>query len=239
MVAASSGVIAATEGVPEAMISLSVGLLGVTLARWVFVNREHRSLPKPQRWNETLPLTLVAMLITGALIWDKNYSISMSAFIGLGVGWSAVVLLDVLGDWVIVRAKSIFSAGPAHDNFPKVADLSGHDGKVLTRDVELPEAIAETFEKAAKALNASEEKFDRSDAKYAESGKLRRRSNALRKESDDRYEESDKLRRSSDAERRGEPDPNAPQPDPNATRRGDPDAKRRQDRDPDASGPNY
>jgi hypothetical protein len=137
-VAASSGVVAAGQGVPSGMISLFVGLLGVALARWVFVNKEYRATNRPQKWNETLPLTLVAMLVAGVLIWDRKFSVSTSAFVGLGVGWTAVLLLDVLGDWILTKAKIMFSSGPADPNFPKKADLSGHDGRIIADDVNLP-----------------------------------------------------------------------------------------------------
>lgn len=139
VVAVASGGVALGRGVPEGMVSLGVGLVGVALARWVFVNREVRATSRPQKWNETLPLTLVAMLVAGVLIWDRKFGVSTSAFVGLGVGWTAVLLLDVLGDWVLSKAKIMFSSGPAKpDQFPKAADLSGKDGRVTSQDVELP-----------------------------------------------------------------------------------------------------
>jgi hypothetical protein len=139
LVALSSGVVGVTSGIPDGMVSLGVGLLGVALARWVFVNKQYRETNRQPRLGETLPLTLVAMLVAGVLIWDRKFSVSTSAFVGLGVGWTAVLLLDILGDFVLTKMKIMFSAGPASPNFPKKGDLSGHDGRVISNDVNLPE----------------------------------------------------------------------------------------------------
>jgi hypothetical protein len=97
-VAASAPVTLATAGVSQTMISLAVGLIGVWLARTVFVNRENRRLSHNQPVRETLPITLAACLIAGAVIWDRELSISTSAFLGLGVGWTTVVILELFGD---------------------------------------------------------------------------------------------------------------------------------------------
>jgi H+/Cl- antiporter ClcA len=116
---------------PLALVSLGVGLIGVALARWVFVNREARRLRRRERWHETLPLTLVAMLVAGVIIHDRQLGVSAAAFTGLGVGWAAVLLLDLLGERVVAVLRASFSAGPArpHD-FPPQADLSGNDGMI-------------------------------------------------------------------------------------------------------------
>jgi F0F1-type ATP synthase assembly protein I len=150
LVAVSSGVLAVGKGIPEGMVSLVVGLIGVALARWVFVNKQYRETARPQRWGETIPLTLVAMLVAGVLIWDRKFSVSTSAFVGLGVGWTAVLLLDILGDWILTKAKAMFSAGPADPKFPKRADLSGQDGKMLSSDVDLPGDFKDAVDKLNK-----------------------------------------------------------------------------------------
>lgn len=143
LVAVSSGVVGVISGIPDGMVSLGVGLLGVALARWVFVNKQYRETSRQPRLSETLPLTLVAMLVAGVLIWDRKFSVSTSAFVGLGVGWTAVLLLDILGDFVLSKMRIMFSAGPASPSFPSKGDLSGHDGRVTSGDVRIPEDMAQ------------------------------------------------------------------------------------------------
>lgn len=130
------------SSIPDGLVSLGVGLVGVWLARWVFVGRENRRLRKPQRWNDTLPLTLVAMLISGVVIWDRHLGLSAAAFVGLGVGWAAVLLLDVFGERVISMLRAGFAVPPDSPAVQRHLDLSGHDGKVLDADVDLPEDMA-------------------------------------------------------------------------------------------------
>jgi hypothetical protein len=57
-VAVSSGLVAVGTSIPNGLASLAVGLLGVALARWVFVNKQYRETNRAQTWHETLPLTL-------------------------------------------------------------------------------------------------------------------------------------------------------------------------------------
>lgn len=100
-VLASVPVTAALGHPGDAVISLILGLLGVLLARTVFVDRENRKLGRRQRLRETLPLTLTAMLISGVVIWDNQMGFSTAAFTGIGVGWTAILLLDVIGRRII------------------------------------------------------------------------------------------------------------------------------------------
>lgn len=139
-VVASSQLTVWQHGFPDAIVSLGVGLIGVALARWVFVGRENRRLGTPQRWNDTLPLTLVAMLVAGVVIYDRDLGLSAAAFTGLGVGWAAVLLLDVMGE----RVTSMLRAGFAVPVPPSVTriDVSGHDGKILD-EVTLPEDMTD------------------------------------------------------------------------------------------------
>jgi hypothetical protein len=139
-VAGVSGLVALAHGVPEGLVSLGIGLVGVALARWVFVNREVRKTHTSQRWNEQIPLTLVAMLITGVLVTDRQLGVSSAAFLGLGVGWAAVLILDVLGERVLAALRGALSAGPAHpEAFPPQADHSGKDGLVSSDEVNTPD----------------------------------------------------------------------------------------------------
>jgi hypothetical protein len=134
--------VATAKSIPEGLVSLTVGLVGVWLARWVFVNREERRLGKRQSWRETLPLTLLAMLVTGVTILERGFGLSASAFTGLGVGWVAVVILDVFG----ARVLALFQAGPASP-IPPAADLSGHDGKVDDSLVEPDSGMVDSLRK--------------------------------------------------------------------------------------------
>lgn len=109
--AAAGAVVASSVlsgGLAEKAISVSLGLAGVALARQVFLSKEKRRTGMKQPMSESLPLTLCAMLVTGVVIWDRELGLSMSVFTGLGVGWTAILLLDVLGGWVLKTGKRIF-----------------------------------------------------------------------------------------------------------------------------------
>lgn len=142
----SSQVVAALQSIPDGLVSVGVGLWGVVLARWVFVNRENRRLPRRQPWRETLPLTLVAMLIAAVVIHDRGFGLSMAAFTGLGVGWAAVLLLDVLGDRITAAFRAGFAVSlPPH--ITGLADKSGNDGQMLSSDVNLPADMVKLVDK--------------------------------------------------------------------------------------------
>lgn len=131
---------------PSDIVSVAIGLLGVLLARWVFVNRENRRLPRPQRWQETMPLTLVGMLVTAVLVHDQKMGFSMAAATGLGVGWAAVLLLDVLGDRILAAFRAGF-AMPLPPEVRNKADLSGHEGRITTDLVDLPPDMLRALER--------------------------------------------------------------------------------------------
>lgn len=71
------------------------------LARTVFVDRQNAALGRRQTFRETLPLTLAAMLIAGVVIVDRDFGFSAATFTGLGIGWTAIVLLDVIGKRIL------------------------------------------------------------------------------------------------------------------------------------------
>lgn len=152
----ASNYVAISSSVPDGLVSLGVGLIGVALARWVFVNREVRRTNKKEKWTETLPLTLVAMLIAGVMILDRELSVSASAFLGLGVGWAAVLILDVLGERVIATLRGALQGGPAQP-IPPTADLSGHDGIIDSGVAEIPEDMKQLVAKAENSLDPTRE----------------------------------------------------------------------------------
>lgn len=138
-VMASSAIVGFIQSIPDGLVSMAVGLLGVSLARWVFVNREVRRLGRRETWRETLPLTLTAMLIAAVIIYDRKLGLSGAAFVGLGVGWVAVLILDILGERALAVFRTMLGAGPAQPSqFPPQADHSGHDGQLTGEDVDLP-----------------------------------------------------------------------------------------------------
>jgi hypothetical protein len=148
-VMAASQVVALFSSVPDGLVSLGVGLWGVALARWVFVNRENRRMNIPQNWRETLPLTLVAMLVAGVIIHDQQVGLSLAAFIGLGVGWAAVLILDILGERITAAFRAGFAHTEGRDNLG-VLDKSGNDGKVLNSDIDLTEDMIENLRRLDK-----------------------------------------------------------------------------------------
>ena len=125
----SSQAVGLASSIPDGLISLAIGLLGVVLARWVFVNREQRRLGRKESWSETLPITLVGALVAGVIIWDRDLGFSSAAFVGLGVGWATVLILEVAGARISQAMQTLLGHEPPPD-FPRRADLSGHDGKV-------------------------------------------------------------------------------------------------------------
>lgn len=111
-VALSAPVTLATAGVGQTLLSMAVGLIGVWLARTVFVNRENRKLRRHQPLSETLPVTFAACLIAGALIYDQHLGISSSVFLGLGVGWTTVLLLEFFGDNILNAMRALTGRTP-------------------------------------------------------------------------------------------------------------------------------
>lgn len=137
--------VAVLRGFPDGLVSLAVGLWGVVLARWVFVNRENRRLPRKQSWRETLPLTLVGMTVAGVIISDRQLGLSAAAFTGLGVGWSAVLLLDLFGERITAAFRAGF-AMPVAKHVADAIDHSGEGGKVLDSEVDTPDWAARAID---------------------------------------------------------------------------------------------
>lgn len=109
----------ATAGATQTIISLVIGLTGVWLSRTVFVNRENRRLERPATWRETLPITLSACLIAGVLIVDRHLGISASAFVGLGTGWTTVLILELFGDRILNAMRVLAGGDPMPPSVPK------------------------------------------------------------------------------------------------------------------------
>lgn len=136
----------------QSLISLAAGLIAVWVARLVFITRENRQLHRQQTWRETVPLTVVAMLIAGAFIWQNSLKASTAIYVGLGVGWVAVILLDILGQRVMETLRTALGGGPASPALPPAADISGNDGVVTS--AEIPPSMAEILDRIDAAERA-------------------------------------------------------------------------------------
>ena len=90
------------------LVSVAVGLVGVVLARAVFLTRQKRQTGHGEPWRDTLPMTLAAMLLTCVLIFDRHLDVSSAAVIGLGLGTVAVVMLDILGERALAMLRTLF-----------------------------------------------------------------------------------------------------------------------------------
>ncbi len=110
MASVPSAILLGVDG--QSILAVALGLLGVMLARTVFVDRENRKLGRRQKLRETLPLTGVAALISGVLIYDNQMGYSTAAMTGLGVGWTAILLLDVIGKRIIDPSAGVAAKDP-------------------------------------------------------------------------------------------------------------------------------
>jgi hypothetical protein len=138
-------VVAAFKGIPDGLVSLGIGLWAVVLARWVFVNRENRRLPRKQPWRETLPLTLVAMLVAAVLIIDRRLGLSAAAFTGLGVGWAAVLLLDIFGERITAALRAGFAVS-VPERARLIADKSLEGGD-MGNSADIPDDMVRSIDK--------------------------------------------------------------------------------------------
>jgi hypothetical protein len=87
-------------------ISILLGVLGVILARLVYVDAENKKLGRRQTVRETMPLTMVALLIAGPFIWKHRDAITVTPLLGLGIGWSALLLLKLAGTAVAAGGRA-------------------------------------------------------------------------------------------------------------------------------------
>ena len=110
---------ALTADTMEGLLSVLLGLSGVALARQVFLTKERRRTGQKQPWGETFPLTLCAMLVTGVIIYDRQLGLSMAVFTGLGVGWTAILLLDVIGSAVLKAGRRLLNVSDEDLNLPR------------------------------------------------------------------------------------------------------------------------
>jgi F0F1-type ATP synthase assembly protein I len=122
-------------------VSVVVGLVGVWLARIVFVDRENRRLQRRQSFRETAPVTAIAMLVVAAIVQDRHIGISMAAFTGLGVGWTTVMLLDIIGERVMRVLRTMLGADPLPPG-AKPADHSGLGGEMTNHERDTPDEMA-------------------------------------------------------------------------------------------------
>ena len=89
------------------IITLALGMIGVIVARMVYIDQENKRLGRKQTIGETLPLTIVALLIAMPFVWKHREEITIAPLIGLGVGYSALLLLKLIGRATIVAARTM------------------------------------------------------------------------------------------------------------------------------------
>ena len=77
------------------------------VARMVYIDQENKRLGRKQTIGETLPLTIVALLIAMPFVWKHREEITIAPLIGLGVGYSALLLLKLIGRATIVAARTM------------------------------------------------------------------------------------------------------------------------------------
>jgi F0F1-type ATP synthase assembly protein I len=145
-VLATAPVTLSLSDLPTTAVSLAVGLVGVWLARIVFVDRENRRLQRRQTWRQTAPVTGIAMLIVAAIVNDRHIGLSASAFLGLGVGWTTVLLLDIVGERTVKVLRTMLGADPLPPLLQR-ADLSGEDGEMTARERDTPPDMARLIDK--------------------------------------------------------------------------------------------
>jgi hypothetical protein len=143
-VAASSSVFVVSGQVYQ-LGCLALGLLGVWLARTVFVDQENRKLRRRQKLRETMPLTLAGMLVVGSFLWDANTTLAKASLFGLSVGYGTMLILKMLGRMAPGLARAIagglieFAEPAIESDRPKDEKPGGQDDGKEPTD---PDAVA-------------------------------------------------------------------------------------------------
>jgi len=96
----------------EPFVSLGLALVGVALARVAFTTRQQR-LGERISILEEVVIAGMAMLVVGPVVWEHQLGITTSAMLGLGAGWSAILLFDAIGSRVIQIIMSILPTPPS------------------------------------------------------------------------------------------------------------------------------
>lgn len=146
----AAGAAAVNAGL-EPFVSLGLALLGVALARVAFTTRQQR-LGERISILEEVVIAGMAMLVVGPVVWEHQLGITTSALLGLGAGWSAILLFDAIGSRVIQIITSILpnvtlpptptpSIEPRPDPRPAEPPIPG-DMVDLLEDIDTAEARA-------------------------------------------------------------------------------------------------
>ena len=115
------------SGAGDSLISLGLGLLGVLLARTVFIAKENRALGRKQPWVEQAAITAVACLIAGGIIWDGHLLYSKAIFTGVGIGWSTIAAINFISRIIVPGGPANRDPGADHadpDPAPHLSDTS-------------------------------------------------------------------------------------------------------------------
>jgi hypothetical protein len=146
---ATTGIAAVRDVTGPVVIEVSAGLytacavvlamIGIYLARLVTIDAENKRLGRVQTLRETGPLTWIAVLIVGPLIWHWQVAVPVAPVIGLGVGYSVRAILKIFGGGAVASAKALLrGAAAAIDEQDTLADTP------VPPAAETPDAIAQT-----------------------------------------------------------------------------------------------
>ena len=129
-------ILAGAQDLKQLLGSLGAGLVGVWLARTIFNERENKRLRRQQTFRETAPITAMGMLLVGVWIVDHKPGLSAAAIAGLGVGWVAVLLLDIIGKRIIDVVRAALAVKPDDMDIP--ADMRGQLDQIDAADAAKP-----------------------------------------------------------------------------------------------------
>jgi len=91
-------------GYPVPALSLLTGLGSVILIRIMLMSKDFKN--DHNFWMYNIPLTLLMVVLTFCLIVDRQFNPGVSAMVGVGIGASGIVLVDILKE----RVQNIIKA---------------------------------------------------------------------------------------------------------------------------------
>jgi uncharacterized membrane protein len=91
-------------GVQVPALSMVLGLAAVIIVRVMLMSKEYRD--DKSFWYYNISMTLLMALITFCVIADQKFGPGLSVMMGVGIGASGVVLVDLLKD----RAQGVIKA---------------------------------------------------------------------------------------------------------------------------------
>jgi hypothetical protein len=86
-------------GLQAPALSMFVGLAAVIITRVMLISTEPRT--KQGWWYYNVSLTLLLALITFVIILDRKLGPGFATVLGIGVGASGILVVDVMKKWVL------------------------------------------------------------------------------------------------------------------------------------------